>query len=78
MNRELKKSIDRWLETARKGELLARRDRAYELLREVRDPGMKAALRAFIRAVDEEIVARAGVFEFVKRTDSRRRGLKAV
>jgi hypothetical protein len=68
MNHDFWRSFYRWLETARKGALIARRDAVRELLRnrELQDRDVIAAARRIIRLIDEEMVARAEVFDLVK------------
>lgn len=73
MNQDFWRLFYRWLEGARKGALIARRDAVRELLRnrELQDPDVIAAARRIIRLIDAEMVARAEVMALGKRRGRR-------
>jgi dephospho-CoA kinase len=59
MDREDWIDLYRWLDVAKLGEIFARRDKAREVLRQLRDPDIRADVRRIIREMDRELVARA-------------------
>ncbi|MGH8566536.1 MAG: hypothetical protein ACREXU_00595 [Gammaproteobacteria bacterium] len=67
MDREDWIDLYRWLETAKLGEIFARRDKAREVLRQLRDPDIRADVRRIIREMDWELVARADLARLRKR-----------
>ncbi len=66
MKKVLFNQIRDWSENAKKGELIARRDHAYELRRKIKDKDEKKFLNEMIGIIDAEIVSRAEVWEFDK------------
>ncbi len=56
-----------WLEAAKLGEIFARRDKAREVLKQLRDPDIRADVRRIIREMDRELVARADLARLRKR-----------
>jgi dephospho-CoA kinase len=67
MDREDWIDLYRWLEAAKLGEIFARRDKAREVLRQLRDPDIRADVRRIIREMDRELVARADLARLRKR-----------
>ena len=67
MDREDWIDLYRWLEAAKPGEIFARRDKAREVLRQLRDPDIRADVRRIIREMDRELVARADLARLRKR-----------
>jgi hypothetical protein len=59
MDREDWIDLYRWLDAAKPGEIFARRDKAREVLRQLKDPDIRADVRRIIREMDRELVARA-------------------
>jgi len=67
MDREDWIDLYRWLDAAKLGEIFARRDKAREVLRQLRDPDIRADVRRIIREMDRELVARADLARLRKR-----------
>ncbi|MGH8591426.1 MAG: hypothetical protein ACREXX_19545 [Gammaproteobacteria bacterium] len=67
MDREDWIDLYRWLDTTTIGEIFARRDKAREVLRQLRDPDIRADVRRIIREMDRELVARADLARLRKR-----------
>ena len=67
MDREDWIDLYRWLESAKPGEIFARRAKAREVLRQLRDPDIRADVRRIVREMDRELVARADLARLRKR-----------
>jgi hypothetical protein len=59
-----------WLDRATIAEIMASRDRAYELRRTLKDPDYRSDLRRMIRLMDQELLTRADLAHLAKRRAS--------
>jgi hypothetical protein len=59
-----------WLDRATIAEIMASRDRAYELRRTLKDPDYRSDLRRMIRLIDQELLTRADLAHLAKRRAS--------
>ena len=59
MNKELWKSLFRWLESASLEEISDRQSRIRETLAQISDRGLRSDIRRIRRLMDEEVQARA-------------------